>query len=75
MEIDITELRIKATKNGLGIAYVLEDAVKKDVEDKLLYQVEVPFRLPTANLNLIYCKGTLTKLDTLFIKQYMKEKI
>lgn len=72
IEIDITELKIDAVKRNLGISYVLKDAVKKELENKEVYEVKLPIALPTSSLNLIYLKGQLTKADKKFIKEYLK---
>lgn len=72
-EMDITEIRVLAAKNGIGIGYVMEDAVKKELENGELYEVKMPFKLPISTINLIYLEGQLTKADKEFIKQYLKK--
>ena len=72
MQIDITELRIKLAKEGIGVAYVMKDAVKKEIENKELYEVNIPIELPVSNVNLYYVKEQLTKADKIFIKNYLK---
>ena len=72
MQYDITELRINAVKRGLGIGYVMKEAVKKELNNKELYEVELPIKLPNIKLNLIYLSGELTKIDKKFIKEYLK---
>ncbi len=69
---DITELRVDGVKRGLGIAYVMEDSVKKELKNKELYEVKVPIELPTFNVKLGYIKGQLTKVSKSFINQYLK---
>ncbi len=68
MECDITELRINCAKRDLGIAYVMKESVKKDIENKELYEVKLPIKLPTSKMNLIYLKEQLTNADKIFIK-------
>lgn len=72
MKIDFTELKINAVKRGLGISYVLKEAVKKELENKEIFEVTVPIELPTSKLNLLYLNGQLTKADKTFIKKYLK---
>jgi len=72
IEIDITELKIEAVKRNLGIGYVMRDAVRKELANKEIFEVELPIALPTSTLNLIYLKGQLTKADKKFIKEYLK---
>ena len=69
---DITELRVNAAKRGLGIGYVMKEAVKKELESKELYEVELPIKLPVSKINLIYIKEQLTPSDKKFIKNYLK---
>lgn len=71
---DATEVRIDAVKRNLGIAYIMKDAVKKELEKKELYEVEIPIQLPNLKVNLIYYKGEITKADKKFIKEYLRKK-
>ena len=72
MQYDITELRINAVKSGLGIGYVMKEAVKNKLENKELYEVKLPIELPISEINLIYIKEQLTQSDKKFIKNYLK---
>lgn len=74
MKCDNTEIRVNAARNGLGIAYVMKEAVKKELENKELYEVEIPIELPNVSINLIYIKDMLTQVDKKFIKKYLKNK-
>jgi len=73
LEIDTTELKVDATKLGLGIAYVMKDAVMKDLDNNELYKVELPIELPSSSVNLLYLKGQLSNADKKFIKDYLKK--
>ena len=73
LKIDITELKIDATKMGLGIAYVMREAVKEELERKELYEVKLPIKLPYTSINLLYLKGQLTQIDNKFIGEYLKK--
>ena len=72
MECDTTEIRVDAVKRNLGIGYIMKEAVKNELENQELYEVEIPIKLPTVKINLIYKKGYLTKADKEFIKKYLK---
>ena len=72
MECDITEVRVEAVKRDLGIGYVIKEAVKRELEKSELYEVELPIELPSMNINLVYIKDQLTKVDKSFIKKYLK---
>ena len=67
-----TEQRINAAKHGIGIAYVMKEAVKNELEDKELYEVKIPIELPKSSLKIVYLKNHLTKVDKEFIKNYLK---
>lgn len=72
IECDITEVRIECVKRNLGIGYVMKDAVKSELENKELYEVELPIKLPISEIKLIYIKEQLTNVDKKFIKKYLK---
>ena len=66
-----TEPRIEAAKLNIGIAYVMKDAVKNELESKELYEVQLPFKLVKNKLNIVYLKNHLTKVDKQFINNYI----
>ena len=70
---DITEVRIEAAKRGVGLAYVMEDSVKRELENKELYKLDIPIELPSIDINLGYIKGQLTKVSQEFIKKYLED--
>lgn len=67
-----TEQRISAAKGGIGIAYVMKEATKKELEDEELYEVKIPIKLPMNSINIVYLKNQLTKVDKAFIREYLK---
>lgn len=71
---DATELRVEAVKRNMGIAYVIKEAVKEELNNKELYEVKLPIQLPTVKLNLIYLEDELSKVDKKFIDYYLKDK-
>lgn len=73
IKCDATEIRVEAVKKNMGIAYVIKDSVKNELNNKELYEVELPIKLPSLKLNLIYLKDELTKIDKKFIKDYLKK--
>lgn len=72
MQYDITELRINAVKRGLGVGYVMKESVKNELENKELYEIKLPIKLPISKINLIYIKEQLTQSDKKFIKNYQQ---
>ena len=73
-EMDITESRIEAVKKGLGIGYVMKQAVREELSSGELYEVEIPIKLPESKINLIYMDGRLTRADQRFINDYLRNK-
>lgn len=73
MICDATELRVEAVKRNMGIAYVIKEAVKKELDREELYEVKLPIELPTVKLNLVYLSDELTKVDKQFINEYLKK--
>lgn len=72
LDIDITELKIEAVKRGLGLGYVMKSSVQKELDNKEVFEVKIPFELPMSEINLIYLKNQLTVADKKFIKNYLK---
>lgn len=72
IQSDVTEIRVGAAKQGLGIGYVMEETVLEAVKNKELYEVEIPIDLPEVKINLVYLEKYLTKMDNIFIKKYLK---
>lgn len=66
-----TEPRVKAAKLGIGIAYVMKESAKCELENQEVYQVDVPIKLPTSNIIIVYLQEHLTKVDREFIKKYL----
>ena len=73
MMCDATEIRVDAVKRNMGIAYVIKESVKKELNNKELYEVQLPIALPKVKLNLIYLEGELAQIDKTFIKKYLKQ--
>ena len=71
LECDITEVRVEAVKRDLGIGYVIKESVKKELDNKELYEVKIPIEIPGFDIKLIYNKGQLKKVDRVFIKNYL----
>ena len=69
-----TEQRISAAKGGVGLAYIMKEAAKKEIENGELYEVKMPIKLPSNSINIVYLKNRLTRVDKAFIKDYLKKK-
>lgn len=71
MRCPTTKLRKEAAKSGMGIAYVVKDLCKNELENKELYELKLPIEMPITNISLVYQKEQLTKVDEEFIKEYL----
>lgn len=63
----------------MGIGYVIKQAVHKELENGILYEIKVKQKLPTLKLNLVYIEEYLTHIPKSFMKtieaeykEYMK---
>lgn len=74
MVFDITELRVDAVKRGLGVGYVMKEAVKKELDNGKLYEIKLPkdIELPETQINIVYKDNCLTSVDKKFIRKYIK---
>ncbi len=72
-QCDITEVRVKAAKEGLGVSYVIKDSVQEELEKKELFEVKLPIKLPNSSINIIHIKDQLTLINKKFIKEYIKK--
>ena len=73
IQADSTEVRIKETKKGQGIGYVMKEVADEEIENKEIYEVKLPIELPEMNINLVYMEKYLTKNAEMFIKRYLKD--
>ncbi len=73
MTIEATETLKNAVIEGMGIGYILELAVKKEIENGTLFKLDIGQELPKLKLNLIYIDKYLTKIPETFIKMIKED--
>lgn len=66
---------IAATKENLGIDYVIENLVKNDLDNNLLFKLEIEEEIPSIDIMLVYNPKYLTTAPSIFIKNFMNAKI
>lgn len=49
---DATEVRVDAVKRNMGIAYVIKKSVKRELEAKELYEVEIANKIAKCKIKL-----------------------
>ena len=71
--IETSEIICEAVKNNCGIGYILEDVVKKDLQEGTMKKIQLKEKLPKASLYLIYKEKNLSSYSLTFITDYLKE--
>lgn len=71
LEVDTTNLMIESVKRKIGIGYVVEEAVKEDLEHSDIKKLNIKCELPKLELNLVYTEGYLSPSATYFLKKYI----
>lgn len=75
LNIHTTEMIIAAVKENLGIGYVIENLVKKDLDNNLLFKLQIKEELPSIDIILVYNPKYLTTAPNIFIKEFMDTDI
>ena len=71
LEVETTDLIISSVKKNIGTGYVVKQAVKHELEKNELLELNVPYKLPKVELNLLYIEDYLTNLSKYFIKNHL----
>lgn len=72
LSIDTSEMIHESVLQGLGIGYVLEDIIKKDVEAGKLEILPIKEELPKVEIDLVYIEKYLMRAPEEFINNYLK---
>lgn len=72
ISIETSEIIYNTIKNKLGIGYILNDIVKKDINDGTMKMLNIEEELPIVDLNLIYKQNTITVASSEFIENFIK---
>lgn len=70
--VDTTDLIISSVKNNLGIGYVIKDAVKQEIDDGNIIELDVDIKLPHVELCLVYLDNYLSYPAKVFLEEYIK---
>ena len=73
LSIETSEMIQAAMLQGLGIGYIIEDVIKKDVEDGFIKVLPVQEELPSVTINLMYLDKYLMVAPKRFITDYLKK--
>ena len=73
IQFDKTEMIIDAVKRGIGVGFVMKEAIEKELTSGELHEVKIPeSKYPDSFIQLFYVKEELTNADKKFIKKYLK---
>lgn len=61
LEINNMELLIDLAKNGVGIAAVVEEFIKDDLDKKKLVKIPIKFKIPKRNVGFAYNRSNTSK--------------
>lgn len=70
--VDTTDLIISSVQDNLGIGYVIKEAVKKEIADGKIVELDVGIKLPCVELSLVYLDGYLSYPAKVFLEEYIK---
>lgn len=71
MEVNNMDLSIEFARAGLGIACVIQDFIKDDLQKGILEEVQFPYRIPKRRIGFVYPENsTLSPALTAFIRHY-----
>lgn len=68
LEINNMELLIELAKNNVGIASVVKEFVKADLDNKKLIEIPLKFKIPKRNVGFAYNKANVSKELTDFLE-------
>lgn len=71
LNIHTSEMIISAVRKNLGIGYVIENLVEKEVENKEIEIINIKEKLPTVDIEFIYESNYLTTAPKYFIKEWL----
>ena len=68
MTIETTEMLLDAVKKKMGVGYVIEESVKKEIMNNKIFKLNIKEKLPSLQLNIVYVDKYLTNVPKVFIK-------
>ena len=71
LSIETSEMILSSILSGLGVGYILEDVIEKDVNAGFVKVLNVKEELPSVTINLIYIDKYLTDAPKKFINTYL----
>lgn len=72
ISIETTEMLKESILQGLGIGYILRNAVENEIKSGILEEINIEEELPKLDINLVYIDKYLTNVPKFFIDSYLK---
>jgi len=72
LEFETEELIIESVKRNMGVGFVVENAVKREIAEKQLEKIELDYSLPKVEINLVYVEHYLPRIAKIFIEEFIK---
>ncbi len=72
ISIETSEMIKDSILEDLGIGYIIEDAIKREIENGQIETLNLEEELPSVYINLVYIEKYLTSIPKFFISNYLK---
>ena len=69
MEVSTTEMTLELLKKGIGIGWLIEDTVKKELNSKEFKKINTNIKLPKIDIGIAYIDDFLTYAPKRFIEE------
>ena len=73
LEFETEELIIESVKRNMGVGFVVENAVKRELEERKLEKINLEYNLPKVEINLVYVEHYLPRIAKIFIDEFIME--
>lgn len=74
LEFETEELIIESVKRNLGVGFVVENAIKREIEDGHINKIELKYTLPKVEINLICVESYLPRIAKIFIDEFINKE-
>lgn len=72
LEFETEELIIESVKKNLGVGFVVENAVKDLMEENHVEKIQLDYKLPQVEINLVCVESYLPRIAKIFIEEFIK---
>lgn len=74
LEFETEELIIESVKRNLGVGFVVENAIKREIEEGHINKIELNYTLPKVEINLICVESYLPRIAKIFINEFINKE-